>query len=250
MPSNPIKHQEPAPYGSRKSKLGFRFDKVYIIPSAQIKQAYNLHPGQSSTSKSAKKKNTSDCVTKIKVIRFNLEEARKCPWSPSWAAVGWGQAGSCLRYLHVLGAMNQRMNQSLQVVTDYKMSALFVLCHVVSIMWRSLADLAHTCYRTLTDLSGIRPRDRLVRRKRREERVWELGHEHIHVEDGVHLHWGGRVAAPARAAAGESRCLVLLVEGHTEDVGMHFAKKWELLLCPLWEGKNATVQARLLDKQG
>lgn len=89
-----------------------------------------------------------------------------------------------------------------------------------------------------------------MRRKRREERVRELGHEHIHVKDGVHLHWCRRVPAPAGAAAGAPRCLVILVEGYTKDVGMHFAKKRELLLCALWEGKNATVQARLVDKRG
>lgn len=87
--------------------------------------------------------------------------------------------------------------------------------------------------RTLTDLSGVGPSDGLVRRERREERVGELGHEHVHVEDGVHLHWRGRVPAPAGAAAAAPRRLVVLVEGHTEDVGMHFAKKRELLLCPL-----------------
>lgn len=93
-------------------------------------------------------------------------------------------------------------------------------------------------YHGLTDLSGIRPGYRLVRGQRGEERVGELGHEHIHVEDGIHLHGRGRVAAPAVGAAGARRRLVILVQGYTKDVGMHFAKKRELLLGPLGEGRG------------
>lgn len=103
----------------------------------------------------------------------------------------------------------------------------------MSIMWRSSADSTPCCYCTLTDLSRIRPSDGVVRRKCREERVRELRHEHIHVEDGIHLHWYRRIPAPAGGVAGAHCCLIILAEGHTKDVGMYFAKKRELLLCPL-----------------
>lgn len=70
-----------------------------------------------------------------------------------------------------------------------------------------------------------------------EERVGELGHEHVHVEERVHLHGDGRLAAlstppPARPPR-RRRHLLVLAKGDTERVWKDLAKQRKLLLRPL-----------------
>lgn len=69
--------------------------------------------------------------------------------------------------------------------------------------------------------------------QRGEERVGELGHQHVHVNEGVHLHGHGRVVALAAEAAPVAGHLLVLTMGHTEAFCESVPKQGILLLRPL-----------------
>ena len=84
----------------------------------------------------------------------------------------------------------------------------------------------------LTNLPRIGPGYGLVRGQRREQRVWKLRHQDVHVKEGVHLHGCRCFIMLTRHTACCS--LFILIKGDTEHVWRDFPKQRELLLWALW----------------
>lgn len=84
----------------------------------------------------------------------------------------------------------------------------------------------------LTNFSWIGPGYGLVWGQCREQCVWKLRHQNIHVKQGVHLHRSRCFIVFTRHTACSS--LFILIKGDTEHVWRHFPKQRKLLLWPLW----------------
>lgn len=82
-------------------------------------------------------------------------------------------------------------------------------------------------YPHLTNLPGVGPADRLVGGQRGEERVRELRHQHVHVEERIHLH-GCRCVTTVLAGDAPRRrrhLFILTMGGDTEHVRREFPKQ-------------------------